>query len=137
MIVVLLAVVFPPTKQVDIEFKVKTHTSKPEHKPRPTPLKASKAQKEANKKMAMRFARAGWNWDKQQRLCLKNIFNRESRFDNYAKNLEGSTAYGIAQMLNEKSSDPAIQLLNSYRYIVHRYGKPCNAWAFHLRHYYY
>lgn len=133
MIVVLLAVGFPPTKQVDIEVKVKHHTTKP----KPIPTQATWAEKKANKKLAMSFAHAGWGWDSKQQLCLKKLFTRESRFDNYAKNQRGSTAYGIGQMLNEKSSDPAIQLLHAYKYIEHRYKTPCNAYYHHLRRNYY
>lgn len=129
MIVVLLAVGFPPTKQVDIEVKVHQHNPKP----KPIPTKATMAEKKANKEMAMSYARAGWGWGKQQQLCLKKLFTKESRFDNYAKNQQGSTAYGIGQMLNEKSNDPAIQLLHAYKYIEHRYQNPCNAYQHHLR----
>lgn len=129
MIVVLLAVGFPPTKQVDIEVKVQHH----KEKPKPIPTKATMAEKKANKKMAMAFAHAGWGWDKKQQLCLKKLFTKESRFDNYAKNQRGSTAYGIGQMLNEKSHDPAIQLLHAYKYIEHRYQNPCNAYYHHQR----
>jgi len=129
MVVVLLAVGFPPTKQVDIEVKVKHHTTKP----KPIPTQATWAEKKTNKKLAMSYAHAGWGWDNKQQLCLKKLFTKESRFDNYAKNQRGSTAYGIGQMLNEKSHDPAIQLLHAYKYIEHRYKTPCNAYYHHQR----
>jgi len=130
-IVVLLAVGFPPTKQVDIEVKVQHHESKP--KPKPIPTQATWKEKKANKKLAMRYAHAGWGWDLKQQQCVYNIFMRESKFDHLAKNQEGSTAYGIGQMLNEKSNDPVIQLLHAYKYIEHRYQNPCNAYQHHLR----
>jgi hypothetical protein len=85
-------------------------------------------EKKANKIMAMRYAKAGWGWDLRQRQCVYKLFTKESRFDHLAKNQQGSSAFGIAQMLKEKSTDPAIQILKAYRYIVHRYGTPCKAW---------
>lgn len=95
--------------------------------------KATMEQKHDNKVMAMKFAKAGYGWDLRQRQCVYKLFTKESRFDNFAKNQQGSSAYGIAQMLKEKSSDPAIQILNAYRYIQHRYDTPCKAWHHHLR----
>lgn len=91
------------------------------------PTKASMEQKEANKIMAMKFAKAGYGWDLRQRQCIYKLFTKESRFDNYADN-KRSTAFGIGQLLNEQSTDPAIQILSAYRYIKHRYDTPCKAW---------
>jgi len=91
--------------------------------------KATIEEKRANKIMAMRYAKAGWNWDLRQRQCIYKLFTKESRFDHLAKNQQGSSAFGIAQMLKETSKDPAIQLLKAYKYIVHRYGTPCKAWS--------
>lgn len=99
-----------------------------QHKPQ---TKATMEQKYANKVMAMRYAKAGYDWDLRQRQCIYKLFTKESRFDHLAKNQQGSSAYGIAQMLKETSSDPAIQILKAYKYIVHRYGTPCKAWAHH------
>ena len=95
------------------------------------PTKASMEQKKANKIMAMKFAKAGYGWDLRQRQCVYKLFTKESRFDNYADN-KHSTAYGIGQLLNEQSTDPAIQILNAYRYIKHRYDTPCRAWEHSL-----
>ena len=95
--------------------------------------KATMEQKKANKIMAMRFAKAGYDWDLRQRKCIYRLFTAESRFDHLAKNQQGSSAYGIAQVLREKSNDPAIQILNGYKYIKHRYQTPCNAWSHHVR----
>ena len=91
--------------------------------------KATMEEKRANKIMAMRYAQAGWGWDLRQRQCIYKLFTKESRFDHLAKNQQGSSAFGIAQMLKETSKDPAIQLLKAYKYIVHRYGTPCKAWS--------
>jgi len=91
--------------------------------------KATMEEKRANKILAMRYAKAGWDWDLRQRQCIYKLFTKESRFDHLAKNQQGSSAVGIAQMLKETSKDPAIQLLKAYKYIVHRYGTPCKAWS--------
>ena len=91
--------------------------------------KATMEQKQANKVMAMKFAKAGWNWDKTQRRCAYSLFMKESRFDHLAKNQQGSSAFGIGQVLKETSKDPAIQILNAYKYIKHRYDTPCRAWS--------
>jgi hypothetical protein len=86
---------------VGLEFKhpVKTQT------------KATMEQKEANKVMAMKFAKAGYNWDLRQRQCIYKLFTAESRFDHLAKNQQGSSAFGIGQ---------------------HRYDTPCRAWSHHV-----
>ena len=105
-------------------------------KPPVVRTKATMEEKKANKVMAMRYAKAGWGWDKKERECIWKIFMKESKFDHLAKNQQGSSAYGIAQMLGEKSSDPAVQILRAYRYIEHRYGTPCKAWLHHTRGWY-
>ena len=104
---------------VGVEFK---HPAKAQ-------TKATMEQKKANKIMAMRYAKAGWNWDRTQRRCAYSLFMKESRFDHLAKNQQGSSAFGIGQVLKETSKDPAIQILNAYKYISHRYGTPCKAWS--------
>ena len=131
-ILVILSISFPINKTVDVELKVTKHHDKP-----PIQTKATMEQKKANKIMAMRFASAGWGWDREQRRCAYKLFTKESRFDHLAKNQQGSTAYGIGQVLKEKSSDPAIQILHAYKYIEHRYDTPCRAWRHHLRHNWY
>ena len=122
-IIIGFALVVPIHKVVDVEVKVM-----PIVKVR---TKATWAEKQANKVMAMRYASAGWGWDKRQRRCVYSLFMAESRFDHLAKNQKGSSAYGIAQMLKEKSSDPAVQILRAYRYIEHRYQTPCRALYHH------
>ena len=117
---------------VQLNHTIKTRDDKP-------PVirtKATMEEKRANKIMAMRYAQVGWGWDKKERGCVYKIFMKESRFDHLAKNQQGSSAYGIAQMLGEKSKDPAVQILRAYRYIEHRYGTPCKAWLHHTRGWY-
>jgi hypothetical protein len=127
-----IALITPVTHDVGVHVDIVPKVDK-EVKPR---TKATMQEKRANKIMAMRYAQVGWGWDKTQRACIHKIFMKESRFDHLAKNQQGSSAYGIAQMLGEKSKDPAVQILRAYRYIVHRYGTPCNAWRHHSRGWY-
>lgn len=124
--ILVTAILFAPfgnDVQVNVSEKVKP--------PVKTQTKATWEQKKANKIMAMKFAKAGYGWDLRQRQCIYKLFTKESRFDNFADNKK-SSAFGIAQMLKEESKDPAIQILNAYRYIIHRYGTPCKAWNHHL-----
>lgn len=121
--IVALALVVPIHKTIDVEVVVK-----PVAKER---TKATWAEKQANKVMAMRYAKAGWGWDRTQRRCAYALFMKESRFDHLAKNQQGSSAFGIGQVLREKSKDPAIQILHAYKYIEHRYDTPCRAWSHH------
>jgi hypothetical protein len=119
------AILFAPvgndvSVNVGVEFK---HPQKVE--PR---TKATMEEKRANKVMAMRYAKAGWNWNFKERQCIYRLFTKESRFDHLAKNQQGSSAFGIGQVLKETSKDPAIQILNAYKYIKHRYDTPCKAW---------
>ena len=125
-----VALLTPVTHNVGVHLDIV-----PKQKPQ-VQTKATMEQKKANKVMAMRYAQVGWGWDKVERGCIYKIFMKESKFDHLAKNQQGSSAYGIAQMLGEKSKDPALQILRAYRYIEHRYGTPCKAWLHHSRGWY-
>lgn len=61
--------------------------------------------------------------------CLEILWTKESNWNHKADNKQ-SSAYGIAQKLNEKSTSYVTQINNGLRYIEHRYGNPCNAWEF-------
>jgi hypothetical protein len=117
---------FPMNKTVDVDITIKKHQDKIVR------TKATMDEKRANRKMAMNFAQVGYGWDSTQRRCIVKLFTQESRFDHLADNPK-STAYGIGQVLKEKSKDPATQILRAYRYIGHRYGTPCKAYSHHLR----
>jgi hypothetical protein len=99
--------------------------------------KATKDEKDRNRKLAQEYASAGWDWRGREWTCLKSLWTRESRFDNYAKNQRGSSAYGIAQLLREKDHRSEYQILRGLKYIDTRYGSPCKAYKFFLRHNYY
>jgi predicted GNAT family acetyltransferase len=118
--IVLLASLAPLTHTLTLDVQVDV-------KPR-IRTKATMEEKHRNRMMAMKFAQHGWDWDASQRKCIRLLFTKESRFDHLAKNQQGSSAFGIAQMLKETSKDPAVQILNAYRYIEHRYDTPCRAW---------
>lgn len=134
-IIIIIAIQLFPLGRTQISFVVLT--PKVEIDERPPATKATLKEKKQNKAMAMSYASAGWGWDLRQRQCIRLIFNKESRFDHLAKNRQGSSAFGIGQVLKEKSKDPEIQVLRAYKYIVHRYRTPCNAWAFHQRNNWY
>lgn len=129
-ILVIAFISFPINKTVDVEIKIS------KHKEKIVQTKATWAEKKANKKMAIAFAKAGYGWTPNQQDCIIKLFTKESRFDHLADNPK-STAFGIGQVLSEKSKDPAIQILRAYKYIEHRYTEPCNALRFHYRNNWY
>jgi hypothetical protein len=75
---------------------------------------------------------ASWSRDP----ALVFIISHESGFNPLADN-PTSTAYGLFQMLTERSSSPYQQTLNGLRYIKGRYGSPAGARAFWLSHHWY
>ena len=99
--------------------------------------KATQDEKNYNKKLAKDYAQAGFGWSGKEWECLLALWTRESRFDNYAKNQRGSSAYGIAQLLGERDSRAEYQILRGLNYISKRYGTPCKAKNFFLKHNYY
>jgi hypothetical protein len=88
--------------------------------------KATMEEKRENKALAISFAKAlGYNNNQVQ--CLLTLWTRESRLDHLARprDAEGkprSSAFGIAQLLRERSGQPELQILHGIRYIGHRYG---------------
>ena len=125
-ILVIAFISFPINKTVDVEIKIS------KHKEKIVQTKATWEEKKANKKMAIAFAKAGYGWTPYQQDCIIKLFTKESRFDHLADNPK-STAFGIGQVLSEKSKDPAIQILRAYKYIEHRYTEPCRALNHHYR----
>ena len=132
MIVLILMFIFAWTFPLTHNVQININISAP-HK---TQTNATMEQKKHNKIVAMEYAKAGWDWDKQQRQCIYTLFMSESKFDHFADN-KHSTAYGIGQVLGEKSKQPEVQILHAYKYIEHRYSTPCRALAFHIKHKYY
>ena len=99
--------------------------------------KATQDEKNYNRKIAKDYAQAGFGWSGRESECLLTLWTSESRFDNYAKNQRGSSAYGIAQLLGEKDNRAEYQILRGLKYISKRYGTPCKAHKFFLKHNYY
>ncbi len=65
--------------------------------------------------------------------ALAKLWGKESAWNYKAKN-PSSSAYGIAQVLKTpRNSTIEYQINNGLKYIVHRYGTPAKAWAFHQR----
>jgi len=82
--------------------------------------KATMEEKRENKALAISYLNAlGYN-DSQIK-CAITLWTGESRFDHLAKN-KRSSAYGIAQLLGERSGEPELQILHAVRYVEHRYG---------------
>jgi len=126
LIVVVSIIPFPLPEKVKEVIKIEIPVIKKR-------TQATMDEKKANRKMAQEFAWAGYGWRGNNWACIDKLFMAESRFDHLADNPK-SSAYGIGQVLSEKSSDPAIQILRAYQYIQHRYnGSPCKAWIFHLK----
>ena len=124
-----LAVLILPHGQVWERARFHPPKPTPIATPTPTPTKDTKEQKRENRKMAKAYARAGYGWTGQQWVCLRTLWTSESRFDSKADNPK-SSAFGIAQLLREKETEPALQILKGLRYISHRYGTPCQAREF-------
>ena len=99
--------------------------------------KATQVEKERNRKIAKEYAQAGFGWSGRESECLLALWTSESRFDHYAKNQRGSSAYGIAQLLGEKDNRAEYQILRGLKYINKRYQTPCKAYKFFLKHNYY
>jgi hypothetical protein len=68
----------------------------------------------------------------EQYLCLKKIIYKESRWNPRAKN---GSHYGLGQMRSThyRELDPYRQIDATIKYIKHRYGSMCKAWAFHQK----
>jgi len=95
-------------------------------KPAPVQTKATMEQKRENKALIISYLRA-LGYDQSQRRCAITLWTRESRLDHLADNPK-STAFGIAQLLRERSRKPELQILHAIRYVEHRYrGNFCGA----------
>ena len=64
--------------------------------------------------------------------CLSHIIYKESRWNPRAKN---GSHYGLGQMRSTyyRELDPYRQIDATIKYIKHRYGSMCKAWAFHQK----
>lgn len=109
----------------------------------PEKVKATQNEKQYNKELALKIATYAFGYSKPERKCLVKLWNHESKFDTFARPLDSkgkprSTAFGIAQILGERSRDPVIQISRGLRYLEHRHrGSACRALAFHRHHNYY
>ena len=88
--------------------------------------KATMEEKRENKALAISYLNAlGYN--DSQINCAVTLWTRESRFDHLARPRDASgkprsSAFGIAQLLRERSGEPELQILHGIRYLNHRYG---------------
>lgn len=83
------------------------------------------------KDYAKQVSKLEYGWGEKQMECLRSLWGKESAWNPKANNPH-STAFGIAQMLGETSTNPLEQIRNGLRYIEHRYENPCHAWEFWL-----
>jgi hypothetical protein len=88
--------------------------------------KATMEEKRENKALVISYSKA-LGYDKGEVKCLITLWTRESRFDHLARPRDASgkprsSAFGIAQLLRERSGQPELQILHGIRYIGHRYG---------------
>jgi len=95
-------------------------------------LEQERLSDEANGKAWLDITGATDNSDGVSTDCLESLWTRESRFDHFAQNPK-SSAFGIAQLLGERSRNPELQVLRGLRYIDVRYGSPCKALRHHKR----
>jgi hypothetical protein len=87
---------------------------------KPTEIQRTKAtwkEKNENRKLAKQYAWVAFGWRGGEWECLESLWTNESRFDHFASNQQGSSAFGIAQLLGERSRNPALQILRGLRYI--------------------
>jgi hypothetical protein len=75
--------------------------------------------------------------DSKQFACLEQLWTKESNWRPKAQNkikINGKQAGGIPQILGLSPDLPAhLQINRGLDYIEHRYGSPCEAWAFWLK----
>jgi hypothetical protein len=94
-----------------------------------------------NQALALQLASSTYGWEGAEWVALQKLWNRESGFNNKAKN-PSSGAYGIPQALPYSKmpkaawpesagghSDAATQIKWGLQYIKGRYGTPSKAWA--------
>lgn len=74
-------------------------------------------------------------WSDRQFVCLEKLWTKESNWRPEAYNdikVMGKNAGGIPQMLGmSPSTPPTLQIERGFKYIMYRYGTPCQAWKYH------
>jgi hypothetical protein len=96
-----------------------------------TLLGIATAQANPNTEAYKLYAHMKLGSDKQYR-CLVDLWTMESHWNPKADNPK-SSAYGIPQLLNMKSTNPYVQIDKGLLYITKRYKLPCKALAYHKR----
>ena len=72
--------------------------------------------------------------NEKQYKCINKLWTMESHWNNKSDNKK-STAYGIAQVLDTKTTDPYKQIDAGLKYIAHRYkGDGCLALSHHKKY---
>lgn len=80
----------------------------------------------------IRASRSGWTGTDWK--CLARLIERESSWRPHVKNSQGSSAYGLFQLLKMKPGTPVSKQVDAgFRYLQSRYhGEPCLALEHHL-----
>lgn len=94
-----------------------------------------------NQALGLQLASSTYGWEGSEWTALQSLWNRESSWNNHAKN-PSSGAYGIPQALPYSKmpkmawpesaggqSDAATQIKWGLQYIKERYGTPSMAWS--------
>jgi hypothetical protein len=85
---------------------------------------------------------ATYSWTGKQWTCLDKLWDHESKYETTVRN-PTSGAYGIPQALpaskmakagSDWRTNPVTQIVWGLGYIQDRYGSPCDAWSYWLRH---
>lgn len=85
---------------------------------------------------------ATYSWTGNQWTCLDKLWTHESKYQTTVRN-PSSGAYGIPQALpaskmssagDDWRTNPVTQIVWGLGYIQNRYGSPCDAWSYWLRH---
>ena len=107
----------------------------------PVPIPTTCAQYKGNQAIACAIL-PGWGFGIDQMACLIPMWNKESRWNERARN-PSSGSYGIPQALPASKmaqygadylTNPAPQIKWGLSYIKTRYHTPCEAWTFWQNH---
>ncbi|HET9188318.1 MAG TPA: hypothetical protein VFN80_10200 [Acidothermaceae bacterium] len=122
-----------------------THTAAPAPVHEQSRTSVSAAISGGNPRDIAQALAATYTWTGNQWTCLDKLWSHESKYETTVRN-PTSGAYGIPQALPASKmgsagadwrTNPVTQIVWGLGYIQNRYGSPCNAWSYWLRHYSY
>lgn len=119
-----------------------THTATPAPVHEQSRTSVSAAISGGNPRDIAQALAATYTWTGNQWTCLDKLWSHESKYETTVQN-PTSGAYGIPQALPASKmgsvgadwrTNPVTQIVWGLGYIQNRYGSPCNAWSYWLRH---